>query len=763
MSRALIAVGVVLAVLVALGAAVGWLAYGSAPDRDGERTLDGIAAPVSVAWPETGGVAIAAATWTDAAAGLGYAHAADHAFTLALWRQAARGETAAWFGDTARAADLHARRLGLDALARQTYDGLDGPTRARLDAYARGVNAALAEPGVAQSDAFVWLGLTPEPWQPWDALAVERLVAYLATPAPDSSWAASRASPAVARFVRDDAAFRRSVAIAGTAFGRAFSAPAAGGRALVLHQPGGASALPLVVPVAFHVGGRRVAAASVPGTLTLTAGTDGTAAWAVLLTSDLRAEPFAGAPPLPVYSRVVARDGRETLVAVARDSAGLVLGPPAPTRSAAGPARADSTRPGPPAPRPDQGPTRTSQPPPRTTPTPPGRTQTAPGTTPAQRRAASARPGAARAGPPADSTDARPDSAAAPVRWVVRWAGFRTGTDAAAFGRLAEGRAPGAFALLRGDGLITTAARSRVLGQPVVAADDGATAFAGGHSSARWAPARLAVLAARRLPAEALARDARSAWAERRLPALVRALGPRAALPRALDEPVAFLRSWDGAYTTDAIAPTLFEAWLSAHRAETGRLPDPADSADVALLPYTLAVARGELVDRYGPDPAAWRWGAAQTRARTPVLGRLAGAAGRRYADAAAGPGGHPTALRPGPARIPDDLAPDTTAPQAVAPRTGARRRGAPRGDASGVALLLASPRRFKAAVAPGPAVWSVWTTLGRPALFVRGPERVQASFEPVEAASDRPGAAVGIDAAAALPARRLVLLPAPR
>ncbi|HEX9952050.1 MAG TPA: penicillin acylase family protein, partial [Rubricoccaceae bacterium] len=616
MSRVLIAVGVVLAVLVALGAAVGWLAYGAAPDRDGERTLAGIAAPVSVAWPDAeagtaGGVVIEAATWTDAAAGLGYAHAADHAFTLALWRQAARGETAAWFGDTARAADLHARRLGLDALARQTYDGLDAPTRARLDAYARGVNAALAEPGVAQSDAFVWLGLTPEPWQPWDALAVERLLAYLATPAPDSSWATARASPDVARFVRDDAAFRRSVAVSGTAFGRAFSAPARDGRALVLHQPGGASALPLVVPVAFHVAGRRVAAASVPGTLTLLVGTDGGAAWAVLLTSDLRAEPFAGAPPLPVYSRVVARDGRETLVAVARDSSGLVLGPPALPRSAAGPARADSTRPAPGG---------TTQALSRTTQTPSGTTQTSSRTTQTLSRTTQASSGTTQAlsrttqtpsrgtqasprtpqplpGAPADSSAARPDSAAAPVRWVVRWAGFRTGTDAAAFGRLAEGRAPGAFALLRGDGLLTTATQTRILGRPVIASEDGETAFAADHPSARWAPSRLAVLAARRLSTDALARDARSAWAERRLPALIRALGPRAALPRALDEPVAFLRSWDGAYTTDAIAPTIFEAWLSAHRAETGSLPDLADSADVAILPYTLAIARGELVD----------------------------------------------------------------------------------------------------------------------------------------------------------------------
>ena len=687
MQRVLLVLGIALAVIVALVGAASALAYGPAPSRDGEMTLGGIAAPVAVAWPDSGGVAIEAQTWTDAAAGLGYAHAADNAFEMALWRQTARGETAAWFGDSARAVDLHARRLGLDALARQTYDGLDASARARLDAYARGVNAAFHERAIAQSDAFVWLGLTPEPWQPWDALAVERLVAYLATPAPDSSWtAAVAASPAVAAFVRDDAAFRTTLAVSGTAFGRAFAAPTPAGRALVSHQPAGASALPLVVPVAFHVGGRRVAVASIPGTLSLPSGTDGAAAWAVLLTSNLRVEPFAGAPPMPVYSRVVARDGGETLVAIARDSSGLVLGR-APRGVRRDSTQADSVR----------------------------------------ADSVAAPVAVARPVTRTDTTAARPDSASTrSAQWIVRWPGFRVGTDAALFSGLAEGRAPGAFALLRGDGLVATSEGTRVLGQPLVASGG----VVGGERTARWLPARLAEIAAAGNPLSAaqLAADSRSAWIVRRLPGLVRALGPRDSVARRLEEPVAFLRSWDGTYTTDAIAPTIFEAWLAAHRAFTGHLPDPTDSTDVALLPFTLAIARGTLRDTYGPDAAAWQWGGTQVHARTPVLGRLAGTPGRRYADADAGPGGHPTALRPGPARVPDD-----------ADSTSATTRS------------------------PGPAVWTTWTALGRARLFVRGPERVQASFEPSEGVADRPGAAVGIDAGAALPERRLTFLPTAR
>ena len=353
--------------------------------------------------------------------------------------------------------------------------------------------------------------------------------------------------------------------------------------------------------------------------------------------------------------------------------------------------------------------------------------------TPTAATPAAVRPTAAT---PADSAQAA--SAAAPTRWVVRWPGFALGTDATAFAALADGRTPGPFRLLRGDGLLATATRTRILGRPDVAAAAGGTALVAGDRTARWATARLATLAARRTSTAALAADARSEWAARRLPPLLRALGPRDATPRALDDAAAFLRSWDGAYAPDAIAPSIFEAWLAAHRAFTGHLPDPADSADVALLPFTLAIARGELADAHGRDPAGWRWGALRGGTSTPVLGRLGGAAGRRYAPAPAGPGGHPTALRPGPALVPDDAPP---ADSAAADTAGA-------------------PRPARLVVSPGPAVWTVWTTLGAARLFVRGPGRADATVSPLDAALGDPGVTVGVDARAPLSARRLLLTP---
>ena len=735
MSRVLFAVGLVLVVLIALAAGAGWLAYGPDATRSGEIEVAGLAAPVAVAWPDSGGVAVEAASWADAAVGIGYAHAADHAFAMALWRQTARGETAAWFGDSVRAVDLHARSLGLDALARQTYDGLDAPTRAALDGYARGVNAALAEPGVAQADAFVWLGITPEPWQPHDALAVERLVAYLGTSAlaTDSVWTqAARQSRAVARFVRSDSAFRASLGAGGLQYARAFAVQAGGATAFVAHQPAGTSPLTLVVPVAVRVGGRGVAVASVPGTLSLPAGTDGASAWSVFLTSTLRLEPFSGALPMRVYSRVVDRDGDETLVAVARDSSGLILGTPAPV------ARRDSA-----ATAPDSAiaATTVARPPP-------------------VRLPARGRPVARPVARPVLTEDSV--RAAPPSAWRVRWSGFQLGTDAGAFAALADGRTPGRFMLLDGAGLLATGGRVRPLGRPTVVASGAGFSFAAADESARSVPDRLDSLTQRArqrgtpLTARSLALDAHSPWAARRLPPMLRALGPRDSVDRALETVNAYLRSWDGAYTADAIAPTIFEAWLGAHRAFTGHLPDPADSSDAALLPFTLRIARAELRDAYGPDEAQWRWGQIRGGVRTPVLGRLAGAPGRRYTDAPAGPGGHPTALRPGPAQATDDAFADATGADAGASgiRADSSRAASPGRAGPG-------PSRPAGRAGPGPAVWSTWTTLGTGRLFVRGPRPSGASISPVEAAFGDPGVSVGIDSRAALPARRLVLTPA--
>ena len=124
MSRVFLVLGLAVLGLVLLAGALALLAYGPEPQRDGTIELAGLDAEARLSWAPEGGVGIdadsEAALWT----GLGYAHAADYGWSVALWRQAALGSLAAWTGTDALEVDRHARQLGFGALAREAYAAL---------------------------------------------------------------------------------------------------------------------------------------------------------------------------------------------------------------------------------------------------------------------------------------------------------------------------------------------------------------------------------------------------------------------------------------------------------------------------------------------------------------------------------------------------------------------------------------------------------------------------------------------------------------
>jgi hypothetical protein len=642
-----------LVLLGVLAGAVGVLAYGTGPTRSGELEVEGLAAAVTVAWPDGAPPVVEAADEAGLWAGLGYVHAADAAWAMTLWRQVALGELAAWLPQRT-ALDRHARTLGFAALARQSYEAMPAEERAPLDAYAAGVQRALAQPGVAQRDEFVLLDVRPAPWEPWHALAVERLLAWLGTPAPgaDSAFAAAaRADTALGRFVAADSSFRAYLGLGGFAHARAFATRLpGGGPTLAVEQPWGSSALPLVREVVLRLGGRSTLAATVPGTLALPAGHADDRAWVVFPTSTLTVGRDAGPAPPPVFDRLVNRAGDETLLTIPRGGDGLHLAPaPRPPRPAPpppAPPRPDTTRVGtadtaaatrrPPAPRP-------------------------PADRPAPPRPVAAADTAARA--TAAATAPRPPPRPAPPpAWRVRWRGFAPGADLGAWRALLTGAPPVAFVVFRGDGLVfERTGGATVLGAPPVrrALPEGvfvAAAEPAAHAGARLAAVLTAADSGRdgraALTPLAVLDDAYSPWAAARLPGLVGALGPREALDDSLRDPYAFLRGWDARYTPDAIGASLFELWVATYRATTGRLPPVRpDSADAPLLRQTLSASVERLRAARGPEASAWRWELVQP-------GGLAfpvwttddtEAAGARYTAVESGRGGHPTALRTGP------------------------------------------------------------------------------------------------------------------
>ena len=633
MVRLFLTLGVVLLLVLGLAAAAGVLAYGTEAPRDGELDVPGLGQPVTLAWDDAGTVWVEAGTEAALAAGLGYAHAVDHGWAASLWRQAALGRLAEWFGPDLRALDLHARTLGFDGLARRSYEVLPNDDRAALDAYALGASAGFAEPGAAQSNAFIVADVVPTGWEPWDALAVERLHAYLAAPslAADSTWQRGAAQDStVAAFVRSDSLFRAFLGFPGGGHDRVYALDGGTARTLVQHTSAGTSALDFLAPAILKTGGRTTLALTIPGTLVSPSGWTGGTGWGMLLSSDVRLEPYAGAAPPPVFSRIVDRDGDETLLSVARDTSGLVLRPGRETASA-DTAAVDTT--------------------------------SAATTPPVGTASRSATP--APASPNATASGAPADSAQAATGWRVRWRGFALGSDVGAFRALRAGRVPAGFAILDGDGLVATSDRTRLLGSPLLASTGAGVAFVAGDSLARYAAQAL-----RESPADSAAadstfqlldsgdRDLTSGWARDLLPGMMAGLGRRDSLPDVLQGPYAYLKSWDGAYRPDGIAPSLFEWWLVSHRELTGDLPDLTDTLSVALLPSSLRIARAELRDRYGALPTEWRWGRLQGGPTYAVLGGRGSAAARRFREPLPPAGGHPTAPVPGPSIVFEDDVP---------------------------------------------------------------------------------------------------------
>jgi penicillin amidase len=141
------------------------------PDLTSPQRLRGLTGRVDV-WRDPDGVPHARATSVhDAFFAQGFVHAQDRLWHMEYDRRRAHGRWAELAGPPAVAQDALARRLGLGRSARADYEAAAAETRAMLDAYAAGVNAFL-ETARAWPVEFQLLGTRPEPWAPWDSLAV---------------------------------------------------------------------------------------------------------------------------------------------------------------------------------------------------------------------------------------------------------------------------------------------------------------------------------------------------------------------------------------------------------------------------------------------------------------------------------------------------------------------------------------------------------------------------------------------------------------
>mgnify|MGYP006273024823 CR=1 FL=1 len=323
---------VIVTVPLVLASVLFWhTVYRSAPLPQADRVA--LDHPATLTWHAGDGVSIQAQTVSDAWTALGYAHGLKRAWPMTLWRTTGTGRLAEWFGPRLLALDRHARRLGFAHHARETYEQLPTRQQALLQAYVRGLNAALQTKHVRTEDPFVLLNRTPPRWEAWHPLVVERLFAWLATDR--LSLPDSMAAPAVRAFTREDARFRRWLHVHGlsrSVVGSHTTAADSSRTRLVVQYATGASALPVFQEVQVHVASHpRYTLVTVPGSPVVLAGTGDGHAWAWLPRSTTRLAQRPDTTWTRWYERLETHKGQETLVTLHRHDGWLPLTPNADT------------------------------------------------------------------------------------------------------------------------------------------------------------------------------------------------------------------------------------------------------------------------------------------------------------------------------------------------------------------------------------------------------------------------------------------------
>ena len=135
---------VLLIAFIALVVAQGLL-RASLPQLDGDLRHSGVRAPVHIARDARGVPTIDAASRLDLAYATGFVHAQDRFFQMDLSRRLAAGELSELFGPIALEEDRKTRLFRFRRTAREVLAQATPAQRTLLEAYARGVNAGLAQ------------------------------------------------------------------------------------------------------------------------------------------------------------------------------------------------------------------------------------------------------------------------------------------------------------------------------------------------------------------------------------------------------------------------------------------------------------------------------------------------------------------------------------------------------------------------------------------------------------------------------------------
>ena len=170
-ARGAVLAAAALALLVILAGGAWFVSWGVLAPRapvSGELSIAGLEHPVTVVRDARGIPYVRAASLHDAFEAQGYLEAQSRLFQMDVVRRFVAGRLAEIFGPGLLAIDVRHREIGMEALADRMYARARPDERLALDAYAQGVNAAIARGPLPVE--FRVLLYRPRPWRPEDSL-----------------------------------------------------------------------------------------------------------------------------------------------------------------------------------------------------------------------------------------------------------------------------------------------------------------------------------------------------------------------------------------------------------------------------------------------------------------------------------------------------------------------------------------------------------------------------------------------------------------
>ncbi|APW44760.1 penicillin acylase family protein [Rhodoferax saidenbachensis] len=190
-----ILLGLLLVLVLAVGGAATWYLNVKQPVRSGTVDLFKLTAPVSVQYDERGVPHIRTENEADMYRALGYVHAQDRLFQMEMVRRLAKGELAEILGPKLLDTDKLFRTLGIRQRAQEYVAKMDmeSPASKALLAYLDGINQY--QDTHRAPIEFDILGIPQQPFTPQDTVAVTGYLAY-------SFAAAFRTEPALT-YIRD--------------------------------------------------------------------------------------------------------------------------------------------------------------------------------------------------------------------------------------------------------------------------------------------------------------------------------------------------------------------------------------------------------------------------------------------------------------------------------------------------------------------------------------------------------------------------------